>query len=152
MWTTILARFFSITFNWCIKKKVFRPTRDLFHFDEVLRMFESSFSKKNHSSTHDERIVYVMCPCESLFNVERGVYAKRGANKLHEVNIFCLRKWGLKRGETQYREETQIYSQFPLTTCSIQLIGDSENFDPERSPHEITEGNLCIKNFYYFGG
>lgn len=62
--------------------------RDLFHFDEVLRMFPS---KKNHSLTHDERIVYVLCPCESLFSVE-GVYAKWGANKLQEVNIFCLRK------------------------------------------------------------
>lgn len=135
MWTTILvARFLSITFNMLKRKKFFFGRLEIyFNFNEVLRMFAFP---KNHSSTHDERIVYVMCPCESPFSVE-GVYAKWGANKLQEVNIFCLRKWGLKRGRGRdsIPEETQIYSQFPLTTCSIQLIGDSrENVDPKRSP------------------
>lgn len=71
------------------KKKFFFGRLEIyFNFNEVLRMFAFP---KNHSSTHDERIVYVVCPCESPFSVE-GVYAKWGANKLQEVNIFCLRK------------------------------------------------------------
>lgn len=135
MWATILvARFLSITFKMLKRKSFF--SADSRFISTLTKFCACSLSLKNHSSTHDERIVYVVCPCESPFSVE-GVYAKWGANKLQEVNIFCLRKWRLKRGRGRdsISEETQIYRQFPLTTCSIQLIGDSrENVDPKRSP------------------